>query len=199
MYLDFTNEKYRNIAFNKKKVNYETAYTREDAFLIVLNGLDYETIDNLCTKLSLEVNKSANEVYRLIQSFDVSEEFKRILLDKAFEIIHSGEKLGSKKVGNHNASSWISHSLLEGEVASNLAKILGLDENTAMKLGILHDVGRKFDHSFLHTIKGFEYLIDKGYRAEAFACLTHSFLSMPKNKIYKGNRCANCDPPIEGF
>ena len=68
-----------------------------------------------------------------------------------------------------------------------------------MKLGILHDVGRKKDHSFMHTVKGFEYLMDQGLTNEAFCALTHSFSPSLKDGINIGNRCATGDPPIDGF
>lgn len=73
---------------------------------------------------------------------------------------------------------------------------MGLNPDVGMKLGILHDIGRKFDQSFMHTIKGYEYLCSLGYNDEAICCLTHSFLS---DETSKGNRSANCDPAPEGF
>ena len=67
----------------------------------------------------------------------------------------------------------------------------GLNPETAQKIGILHDYGRKYTHSFEHVIVGFEKLIDLGWNAEAIACLTHSFVN--------GNRCANNEPAEDGF
>ena len=55
----------------------------------------------------------------------------------------------------------------------------------------MHDYGRKFDHDFSHTIKGFEELVDLGWYNEAISCLTHSFLN--------GGRCCNNEQAIEGF
>ncbi len=200
MYQYFTDEKYRQIALNKKNVNYQNNITSMDAFLILLSGLDYETIDNLCIEVSKKMRSMfPREVYYSIQNRDNDPMFRFTVLNTAYEIIHSDNKIGSKLIKKHNASNWISHSLFEGELASRFAKLMGLDSDTAMKIGILHDIGRKFDQSFSHTIKGFEYLVNQGLRDEAFCTLTHSFLSSPVNGVYKGNRCANCDPAIDGF
>lgn len=203
MYLDFTNEFYKNIALNTTEVSYENGVTSKDAFLVLLNGLDYETIDNLCievaNKLSLD---DSHIVYELIQRGpqDLQDDsFKDLVLATAYEMIHVNKTLGNKMVGKFNASSWISHCLYEGELASQLASAMGLDADTAMKLGLLHDVGRKFDHSFMHTIKGFEYLYSLGYQEEAFCALSHSFLPLPEDGKFMGSRCANCDPAIDGF
>ena len=105
----------------------------------------------------------------------------------------NGNHLGSKTIndGKINTSSWISHSFYSSEVCSSLATILGLDKNTAKITGLLHDYGRKFDHTFSHTIKGFEALIDIGWDNEAIGCLTHSFVN--------GGRCSNNEPAVEGF
>ena len=200
MYLDFTSDFYRSMALSKKTVNYENSVTSEDAFLIVLNGLDYETIDNLCVEIAYKLSIDPQEVYELIQSRDGDEVFNGLVLNVAYDMIHSNKDLGNKIInGRFNASSWIAHSLYEGELAAEFAASMGLNPDTAMKLGILHDVGRKFDHTFMHTIKGFEYLIELGYIDEAYCTLTHSFLSIPQEGTNKGNRCANCDPAIEGF
>ena len=72
-----------------------------------------------------------------------------------------------------------------------LASITKNDPNIAEVLGLLHDIGRKQIHDFTHTVKGFEELIEKGYKYEAVGTLTHSFIN--------GGRCANCDLPEEGF
>lgn len=203
MYLDFTDEFYKNVALNTTEVSYENSFTSNDAFLVLLNGLDYDTIDNLCVEIAQKLSiDDSHIIYEMIQKGpngleDVS--IKDLILNTAYEMIHNHKNLGNKMVGKFNASSWISHCLYEGELASQLAGSMGLNPDTAMKLGILHDVGRKFDHSFMHTIKGFEYLYSLGYHEEAFSCLSHSFLPLPDDGIFKGNRCANCDPAIDGF
>lgn len=200
MNLDFTSDVYKEQALSTHEVNYENNNTSADAFFILLKGLDYEMMDNLCTYIAkLLLFDNPHIVYQIIQSNTCDIHSKKYFMQCAYDLIHSDKPLGSKKVNERNASSWISHCLYEGEVASNLASSMGLNQDTARKIGILHDVGRRFDHSFIHTIKGYEYLMDSGYTDEAICCLTHSFLPIPKNAEYKGNRCANCDPASEGF
>ncbi len=200
MNLNFTSEKIKDEALSVANANYETSITSEDAFMIVLNGLDYETIDNLCVLVAQKLSiNSPLEVYNLIQNnSDIIP--KDILLQSAYEIIHSKGNLGNKIVdGKFNASSWIAHSLYEGELASVFASLIGLNPDTARKLGILHDIGRKFDNTFMHTVKGYEYLSSLGLKNEAVSCISHSFLSVQGKDSKKGNRCANCDPALEGF
>ena len=200
MNLDFTSEVYKEQALSTNKVNYENNNTSADAFFILLKGLDYEMMDNLCTYIAkLLLFDDPHDVYKIIQSNTCDIHSKRYFMKCAYDLIHSNKTLGNKIVNKKNASTWISHCLYEGEVASNLASSMELDSDTARKIGILHDVGRKFDHSFMHTIKGYEYLVNLGYTDEAICCLTHSFLPIPENGEYKGNRCANCDPASEGF
>ena len=201
MPLDFTNELMRDEALNIETINYENSNSSADAFLLVLKDLDYETINTLCIEVAkiIQVDDS-HIVYDLIQSNKCDQKLKETILSTAYEIIHSNRNLGTKIVGGKfNASSWIEHSLYEGELASLFAEKVGLNPDTAKKLGILHDIGRKFDHSFMHTIKGYEYLTQLGYKEEAVCCLSHSFLSVPTKDNLKGNRCANCDPSLEGF
>lgn len=201
MRLNFSNDYYKQKALNLNNVNYENSVTAADAFIVLLKDVDYETIDNLCIYISDEFSLgNPKAVYQLIQSGDCALDFKKIILDAAYEMIHNHKNLGNKMVNDkYNASSWIAHSLFEGEVASNLAEKMNLNPNVAMKLGILHDIGRKFDHSFMHTIKGYEYLQNLGLSDESTCCLTHSFLSVPSNGILRGNRCACCDLAEEGF
>lgn len=197
MNLDFSNNLFKEKVLSIKSVNYENNNSSEDAFLIILDGLEFEMIENLCNELAIKLSINSYEVYKLIQSKKIP---KKLLLETAYELIHNniylGNKIDDKKL---NCSAWLSHCLYEGEVASNLASIMNLNPDTACKLGILHDVGRKFTHSFIHTIKGYEYLVNLGYNDEAIACLTHSFLPVFNNENIKGNRCANCDPALEGF
>ncbi len=201
MRLDFTSEVYKEKALSINNVNYNNNITSADAFFIVLAGLDYETIDNLCEAVkNILAFQDSKKIYEFIQTGNCNIEFRQIVLDTAYELIHSNINLGNKIVNEkYNASAWIAHSLYEGEVASTLASKMNLDEDTAKKLGILHDIGRKFDHTFMHVIKGYEYLLMKGLKDEAICSLTHSFLSIPYDNELKGNRCANCDPSCEGF
>ena len=195
MRLNFNSEEDKTRALNTSGVNYENGLTAASAFLVVLNGLDYETMDNLCEEVANVISYDPKEVYDMIQN-GCSEEDKEVILKTAYSIIDSNRPIGNKTDGKHNASAWISHSLFEGRASSILAEYMGLNPDVAMKLGILHDIGRKFDQSFMHTIKGYEYLSKLGFYDEAICCLTHSFLS---DESSKGNRCANCDPALEGF
>ena len=200
MYLDFTNDSDKISAFSTIHVNYENEVTPEDAFFVILRNLDFEIIDNLCAFVAKETELGdPHIIYNLIESNCADFGFRKLVLNSAYELIHSGKPLGNKMSGAFNSSSWISHSLYEGEVASQLAEACGLNPDVAKKLGILHDIGRKIDHSFKHTIIGYELLRDAGYENEAVCCLTHSFLSVSIDGINKGNRCANCDPSIDGF
>lgn len=201
MDLNFKNDTYNNRALNTFRVNYENNNTAADSFFILLKDIDYEMIDNLCIYISkMLLIDDPHIVYEIIQNNTCNSNSKEYILQCAYNLIHENKSLGTKLTSNQrNASSWISHCLYEGEVASTLANSIGLDPETARKIGILHDVGRKFDHTFMHVIKGYEYLVDLGYTDEAICCLTHSFLSIPTDGEYKGNRCANCDPSKKGF
>lgn len=199
-FIYFSNDFYHNIALNKKRINYDTSLTAATAFLVVLKDLDYETINILCNELADELSLKSSDIYDLIQKGSGDDSFKNLVLEKAYELIHSKKKLGNKIINeNYNASSWIVHSLYEAEIASEIASKMNLNSDVAMKLGLLHDIGRKFSHSHEHILKGFEYLVDLGFLEEAFCCLTHSFLSTPQSGVYKGNRCAACTPAIDGF
>ena len=201
MRLDFTSEVYKEKALSTNSINYMNDITSADAFFIVLTGLDYETINNLCESVKNKLAfKDSKKIYEFIQTGNCNLEFKQIVLDTAYELIHNNIDLGNKIVNEkYNASAWIAHSLYEGEIASILAPKLNLDIDTTKKIGILHDIGRKFDHTFMHVIKGYEYLLMKGLKDEAICCLTHSFLPVNYNNVLKGNRCANCEPASEGF
>ena len=210
VYLNFENVNYKEAALNTEKVNYENGITAADAFIVLLKDVEYDTINNLCTEVAKIIQEEiqsqkinlyvySNAVYDYINNEIDLPVFNKIVLDQAYKLIDKGEKLGTKTDGKRNASNWIIHCLIEGALMSKLADATGLDSDTAMKLGILHDVGRKKDHSFMHTVKGFEYLMDKGLTNEAFCTLTHSFSPSLKDGVNIGNRCATGDPPIDGF
>ena len=136
----------------------------------------------------------------MLQDLNSPDEFKRAALECAFSIIENNEYLGTKIInGKYNASAWISHSLNEGKLCSIIASSLGLNPDVAMKLGILHDIGRKKIHTFMHTILGYELLVDYGLEDEAIATLTHSFLPDVRKFDLRGSRCANCDKSLDGL
>ena len=45
-------------------------------------------------------------------------------------------------------------------------------------MGYIHDIGKRFGKKAIHTVEGYEFLIELGYDAEyADICLTHSYLN----------------------
>lgn len=209
--LNFSGNYYRNIANHKYTANYENSRTAADAFILCINSLPYEELDNLCNQIQQYYQSkeepiflSLKDCYQLTQGQDTKyvfcdKEFKQTLLSLAYKCIDEGKTVGSKLRENSKSSTtaWLSHCLYQGESAATLAKSLGLNPDTARKLGLLHDIGRKYTHTLMHTIAGFETLVDEGWIDEAYICLTHSFIG---NKITKkGGRCCSCDPAIPGF
>lgn len=200
--LDFTSVIYKEKALNKKNSNYENNISSHQAFFICINNLDYECLNNLCLALKEYYNDgtSLEEIYNKLQDLDSSDEFKKVVLQCAFNLIENSKYLGTKIINEKfNASSWICHSLNEGKLCSILASKLDLNPDTAMKLGFLHDIGRKKMHTFMHTILGYELLIEYGLEDEAVASLTHSFLPDVRRFNLKGSRCANCDRALNGL
>ena len=190
--LNFKSDKYKQIALNIK-LDETKIHQPEDAFLLMINGYDYESLNNLCTFLCHRDYLDEEESYELTQDLNLNQNYKKVILELAYKCINLGFPLGSKLVNNGKNfnTEWIGHCLNVSIVSANLAKILGLDENVARTLGLLHDYGRKQNHTFKHTIIGFESLVDKNWNNEAIACLTHSFVN--------GGRCSNNEPAIEGF
>lgn len=165
---------------------------------MLLKGIDYDNLDNLCTFIAKfyqknNINITKEEGYKLTQKDNLDEGDKQAIIEAASQCLKEGNPLGSKTIndGKINTSAWLSHCLYSSEISGNLAKNIGLNEDIAKTLGLLHDYGRKFDHDFSHTIKGFEELVDLGWYNEAISCLTHSFLN--------GGRCCNNEQAIEGF
>lgn len=209
--LNFSGNYYRNITNHKYTANYENSKYAADAFMLCINSLPYEELDNLCIKIQeyyhskeAPIFLSLEDCYQLTQGNDTqyvfcNKEFKNTLLALAYKCINERKTVGSKLRENSKSSttSWLSHCLYQGETAAILAKSQGLNPDTARKLGILHDIGRKYTHTLMHTIAGFETLVDEGWIDEAFICLTHSFIG--NKKTNKGGRCCGCDPAVPGF
>jgi hypothetical protein len=196
---NFSNFYYKNKAFNSQTLK-ESEHTFSDAFLVLIKDVKFDDLSNLCymikdyyNSLSNPIELSVEDCYKLTQSDNLSDIEAQIIVDLAQKCIKNGNHLGSKTIndGKINTSSWISHSFYSSEVCGTLATKLGLDENTAKIVGLLHDYGRKFDHTFSHTLKGFEALTDIGWDNEALGCLTHSFVN--------GGRCSNNEQAIDGF
>lgn len=81
---------------------------------------------------------------------------------------------------SYDKNKWVKHCIYVGIGAGRIANKLGLDEDYAIALGYVHDIGRKISHPN-HTIAGYKYMIENGYPEEARSCLTHSFID---NNIY---------------
>lgn len=98
---------------------------------------------------------------------------------------------------------WVRHCLYVGIAAGRIARAINansdnyayfkdyiekygpLDEDYAIALGYIHDIGRKIDHP-LHTTEGYKYLCDLGYLEEARSALTHSFIDNDINNSADG-------------
>ena len=172
MKLFFTNEDYYYKAMLILNSDCRRSIDRNKAFLLLVNGLPFNDLENLCIEVSREYNISTNDAYLLIQQGRVNN-----LLDIAFNLIDKDKFLGNNIINEKiNTSSWLSHSLYEARLCEILASRLNLDKDIAFNYGLLHDYGRKYSHNFSHVTKGFEELIDLGLR-ESRACLTHSFIN----------------------
>lgn len=90
-------------------------------------------------------------------------------IEEAKIILEEGSKL--------NPGPWVDHSLNAGNAARLIAREdKELDENTALVLGMLHDVGRRYGvTSMRHSIDGYKFATEKGYDLWARICITHSF------------------------
>jgi hypothetical protein len=90
-------------------------------------------------------------------------------LEEAKLILEEGERL--------YPGPWIEHSLNVGRAAALIGeRDMDLDRDTAMVLGMLHDIGRRYGKTNMrHVIDGYKYLMDKGYPLAAQICMTHSF------------------------
>lgn len=188
--MNFSNEKYKNVALNYK-FNEEDVHTPEEAFMLLINGVDKEVIDNLVDLLASKLNLTTKQAYLMTQ-ISGAQDYQKFILETAYECLET-KPLGNKTIndGKINLSDWLNHSLNVGLVCKNLAATAGDNANVAQTMGILHDFGRKYDHSFKHTILGAEKLMDLGWTAEAMGCLSHSFIA--------NGRCANNEKAVEGF
>jgi len=90
-------------------------------------------------------------------------------IEEAKFILDEGSRL--------NPGPWIEHSLYVGKAAELIAKEdKALDGNTALVLGMLHDIGRRYGISDMrHCIDGYKFAEEKGYTLLARICITHSF------------------------
>lgn len=71
---------------------------------------------------------------------------------------------------------WILHSIYTGLAARRIAHELNVDEDYALIIGYLHDIGRIINHNN-HPIEGYLYLDNLGYTNIARYSITHSFIN----------------------
>ncbi|MEG0308506.1 MAG: HD domain-containing protein [Clostridium sp.] len=76
-----------------------------------------------------------------------------------------------------NPGSWVEHSIYAGKAAQLIAQNCDdLDSGTALILGMLHDIGRRFGVTGMrHILDGYNFLMEKGFYRAAKVCITHSF------------------------
>jgi len=182
--MNFSSKKYVEGLWHIIKKDLDSFHTITDCFYQLIDNVEADMLDNLI-QLMIDNKEligidclSKEDCYKLIKNKEVSDEYRKLFLDFAYQCIDSGKHLGSgvNEFGI-NKSSWISHSLVEARLCSTLASKCGLDTEKAFKLGLLHDYGRKFNHGPIHPILGMEKLFDLGYYEESIGCLTHSFLN----------------------
>ena len=175
MKLFFTNEDYYYKAMLILNNDCKKSINRDEAFSLLIKGLTFNDLDNLCIEISKIYNISMMDAYNYLQKDNGMIDSN--ILNLAYNIIDSGKFLGSNMINEKiNTSSWLSHSLYEARLCEILADRLNLDKDIAFNYGLLHDYGRKYSHNFMHIIKGFEELVDLGLY-ESRACLTHSFIN----------------------
>jgi len=78
-------------------------------------------------------------------------------------------------------NKWILHCYYVGKASQRIAHAINenqkmnIDEDKALTVGYMHDIGRKINHPN-HTIEGYNYLTKLGHPDIARYCLTHSFV-----------------------
>lgn len=82
-----------------------------------------------------------------------------------------------KEAGRLNPGPWVEHSLYAGKAAKLIAQNCNeLNEETALILGMLHDIGRRVGVTGMrHSIDGYNFATEKGFYRVAKVCITHSF------------------------
>ena len=185
--MKFTNEKFKNYALNINPIDSSQVQSPSDAFFLLINGVNKQDLENLLTyilnyylELTPNLDITIDDCYSITQNIHLNKSEKEVIYNLAIKAVQDGKSL-----------SWISHCINAAQVCKTLAIRTNLDEQCAETLGLLHDYGRKYTHTFEHTIIGFEELTKLGWTNEAISCLTHSFLN--------GGRCSNNEPAEPGF
>jgi len=197
--MKFTNEKLKDLALNIKTLDSSQIQSPSEAFFLLINGVSKKDLENLLTyilkyylELTPDLDLTLDDCYSITQNIHLNKSEKDIIYSLAIKCVQDGKDLGTNVINNNiNTSSWISHCINSALVCKTLAIRTNLDDECAETFGLLHDYGRKFTHTFEHTIIGFEELAKLGWTNEAISCLTHSFLN--------GGRCSNNEPAVPGF
>lgn len=212
--LNFSSKKYLETLKSLEGLNGngdKCEFSSEEAFLYLIKGLQIEDLDNLCKQLQNYlgsqyglIDLSLYDIYEILQGntkgkIQLYDKIKKEILQQAYKVINSGKCLGNKTIANGkiNTSSWLSHSLYVAKFSGAIAKGLNdkknwkIDVDSVEALAILHDCGRKNDHTIGHVIKGAQALIDDGYPYAARAAVMHSF--------FAGERCASNEQAEKGF
>lgn len=86
-------------------------------------------------------------------------------------------KLFLNEASKLNPGPWIDHSLYVGKAAELIAENDNkLDPETALVLGMLHDIGRRNGVTDMrHSIDGYKFAVERGYKLLGRICITHSF------------------------
>lgn len=207
MALYFSSPEYLEQALeDARNFEYKNTHTVYDAFFTLLKDIKSDELENLLEamqkRFKFPISKKA--CYSLLRNVDCkerkvlnklgisNERIGEIAYNAAFDCLESGKCLGNKMTedGRFNTTDWIGHCLNEGKLCGQLARFLGLDSDRAIKMGLLHDYGRKIDQGPRHITAGYEELKKLGYE-EALAALSHSF--------FNGVRCSWNNKPLEGF
>lgn len=93
---------------------------------------------------------------------------------KALEILL--QNIACKNDLGKPENRWILHSIYVGLAARRIAHELSLDEDYALTIGYMHDIGRSIKHNG-HPIEGYLYLLNMGYPDIARYSITHSFIN----------------------
>lgn len=194
--MNFSNDELKEYALNSKILD-KTNLDINTAFLLLINEVKSHDLDNLLDYAQVLLknngyNNSINEVYKMTQDLTLEDNQKILIRLCAMDLFNKNILMGNCTILDKiNTSDWISHSISVSEFMYNMAPYFNVDKDSARVFGLLHDFGRKYDHSFNHVIKGYEKLYELGYKNEAICCLTHSFLN-------GGRYCSN-ERTIDGF
>ncbi|MEG0614048.1 MAG: HD domain-containing protein [Clostridium sp.] len=87
-------------------------------------------------------------------------------------------KLILNKAAELNPGPWVEHSLYVGKAAELIAKKdKELNSETALVLGMLHDIGRRYGvTNERHSLDGYKFAMENGYDLWARICMTHGYL-----------------------